>query len=182
MLGISAHVNWSNLPLRPIFLPLVTRLTFELAEVRHGFHNVIAGQPLVLAFPEATRPVGIELVLPSGETLRLKSDGTEGKAGQTFRYADTHAIGVYLLRALGTTRSEQNSYAVNCGSRRGRSGRKSSGRNCKSVSAASRWCSPRIPTISPAPLPCSARARACGACSSRWCWSAWCSRRFFPTG
>jgi hypothetical protein len=113
MLGISAHVNWSNLPLRPIFLPLVTRLTFELAELKHTFHNTIAGQPLMLPFPEAARPVGIELVPPSGETLRLKSEGTEGKVGQTFRYADTHAIGVYLLRVLGTTRPEQISYAVN---------------------------------------------------------------------
>jgi hypothetical protein len=113
MLGISAHVNWSNLPLRPIFLPLVTRLTFELAELKHTFHNAIAGQPLMLPFPEATRPVGIELVPPSGETLRLKSEGTEGKVGQTFCYADTHAIGVYLLRVLGTTHPEQISYAVN---------------------------------------------------------------------
>ncbi len=56
MLGISAHVNWSNLPLRPIFLPLVTRLTFELAEVKHSFHNAIAGQPLVLQFPRRRGP------------------------------------------------------------------------------------------------------------------------------
>jgi hypothetical protein len=113
MLGVSAHVNWSNLPLRPIFLPLVTRLTFELAEVKHSFHNAIAGQPLLLQLPAATQPVGIEVVPPDGETLRLKSEGTEGHLGQTFRYADTHAIGVYLLRVLGTTRPEQTSYAVN---------------------------------------------------------------------
>ena len=116
LLGVSAHVNWSNLPLRPIFLPLITRLTFELAEVKHSAHNAMAGQPLLLPFPDATAPVGVELVPPSGETLRLKSEGTEGKVGQTFRYADTHAIGIYLLRALGTTRPEQISYAVNADS------------------------------------------------------------------
>ena len=33
MFGARRHVNWSNLPLRPIFLPLMARLTFELAEV-----------------------------------------------------------------------------------------------------------------------------------------------------
>jgi hypothetical protein len=116
LLGVSVHVNWSNLPLRPIFLPLITRLTFELAEVRHNSHNAMASQPLVLPFPNATGPVGVELIPPSGETLRLKSEGTEGKVGQTFRYADTHAIGVYLLRVLGTTRPEQISYAVNADS------------------------------------------------------------------
>ena len=92
---------------------LRTRLTFELAEVKHSFHNAIAGQPLLLQLPAATQPVGIEVVPPDGETLRLKSEGAEGHLGQTFRYADTHAIGVYLLRVLGTTRPEQTSYAVN---------------------------------------------------------------------
>ena len=32
-LGTGVHVNWTNLPLRPIFLPLVSRLVFELAGV-----------------------------------------------------------------------------------------------------------------------------------------------------
>ncbi len=47
MLGASAQVNWSNLPLRTIFLPLVTQLTFDLADVGQTRANVIAGQPLV---------------------------------------------------------------------------------------------------------------------------------------
>ena len=35
-LGTGVHVNWTNLPLRPIFLPLVSRLVFELAGVEKG--------------------------------------------------------------------------------------------------------------------------------------------------
>jgi hypothetical protein len=113
MLGTSAHVNWSNLPLRPIFLPLVARLTFDLAEAEQTRHNVVAGQPLVLQFAEETRPVGVEVVPPSGETLRLKTEGQQGKPGQTFRYADTYAIGVYLLRLLDAVRPTQIAYSVN---------------------------------------------------------------------
>jgi len=113
MLGTSAHVNWSNLPLRPIFLPLVARLTFDLAEAEQTRHNVVAGQPLVLQFAEETRPVGVEVVPPSGGILRLKTEGQQGKPGQTFRYADTYAIGIYLLRLLDAVRPTQIAYSVN---------------------------------------------------------------------
>ena len=165
MFGATAHVNWSNFPLRPIFLPLMARLTFELAEVEQTFHNLIAGQPLVLQLPDQPLPVGVEVVPPSGETLRLKTEGVEGQVGQTFRYANTHEIGIYLLRLLNTVRSTPMAYAVNCDpdeadpakmSRedlQAASGpnaavvRRESGRSFQHVCAAR------------------ARARACGACS-----------------
>ena len=113
MLGTSAHVSWSNLPLRPIFLPLVSRLTFDLAEVEQTWRTAIAGQPLVLQFAEETQPLGVEVIPPSGETLRLKTEGKKGEPGQTFRYADTHDIGIYLLRLLDAARSTQIAYCVN---------------------------------------------------------------------
>ena len=31
LLGTALHVDWTNLPLKPLFLPLLTRLTFHLA-------------------------------------------------------------------------------------------------------------------------------------------------------
>lgn len=113
MYGSTVHVSWSNLPLRPIFLPLMARLTFELAEVERKYHNLIAGQPLLLQLPNETTPIGIEIIPPGGETLRLKTEGVEGKPGQTFRYANTHDVGIYLLRRLDTVRTATTAYAVN---------------------------------------------------------------------
>jgi hypothetical protein len=113
MFGISARTDWSNLPLRPIFLPLAARLTFELADVEQGYHSVIAGQPLVLTFPDRTSPIGVEVVPPSGETLRLKTTGVEGQSGQMFLYKDTHQIGVYLVRTLDAANSRSVPFAVN---------------------------------------------------------------------
>ncbi len=124
MLGASAHVDWSNLPLRPIFLPLVTQLTFDLAGIERANRNLIAGQPLVLvaqppsagsasgasssqpgaAVPQP--PVEVEVTRPGGETLRLP-------ASSEFRYADTHEIGIYVLRPLGAAAAGQTAYAVN---------------------------------------------------------------------
>ncbi len=143
MFGATVHVNWSNLPLRPIFLPLVARLTFDLAEAEQAVHNVIAGQPLVLRFPGELRPVGVEVVPPGGETLRLKTEddlqqsdvasksppiamgGRSAEAatsrevpnarrGQIFRYSNTYEIGIYLLRLLGAARPTPIAYSVNC--------------------------------------------------------------------
>ena len=113
LLGTSAHVNWSNLPLRPIFLPLLIRLTFELAAVQQTHPQVLAGAPLVLDLPGEQRPLGVEIQPPSGETIRLKTQPASGKPGQVFRYADTPDVGIYLLRLIDAARPTQIAYAVN---------------------------------------------------------------------
>ena len=118
-------MSWSNLPLRTIFLPLVTQLTFDLADVEQTRADVIAGQPLV--FNTVARPSSaaqsdeatggplatVEVVPPGGGTLRLSAAGENGKPARAFRYADTHEIGIYLLRQLGATPPRQIAYSVN---------------------------------------------------------------------
>ena len=129
MLGTSVHVNWSNLPLRPIFLPLVTGLTFDLAGVEQTRSSLIAGQPIVLhvaqppsaendgradtAQPGAAVPHSamVEVIPPSGETLRLPANGGGGLS--EFRYGNTHDIGIYRLRPLDAEHSRPIAYAVN---------------------------------------------------------------------
>jgi hypothetical protein len=128
MLGTSVQVNWSNLPLRTIFLPLITQLTFDLADVEQTRASVIAGQPLVFnavarpssaaATDEAASgpPVAIEIVPPGGGTLRRSAPAAKPQAAvgaDTFHYADTHEIGIYVLRQLGATPPRQIAYAVN---------------------------------------------------------------------
>jgi hypothetical protein len=121
MLGTSVQLGWSNLPLRTIFLPLVTQLTFDLADVEQTRANVIAGQPLVYgAGVSPARAAGtaaprdfVEVVRPGGEVLRLKADGEDGKSAGPFRYANTHDIGVYVLRQLAATPPRQIAYSVN---------------------------------------------------------------------
>ena len=54
MFGTGAHRDWSNLPLRPIFLPLLTRLTFDLAGAEAAQHQSLAGRAAGVA--PARRP------------------------------------------------------------------------------------------------------------------------------
>jgi hypothetical protein len=109
MLTTGAHVGWTNLPLRPIFLPLVLRLTFELSGAEQARHSVFAGAPLTLPL-QAPRPTGVEVQPPSGALLRLP---IEDRSATTFRFADTHDVGVYILRPLETRQSEEVAFSVN---------------------------------------------------------------------
>ena len=113
ILGTSAHVGWTNLPVRPIFLPLLARLTFDLAGAEQSRRQTLAGSPLVLELDRETRPVGVEVLPPSGATIRLSSEGRADETGQTFTYADTHDVGIYVLRPLDSADRKQIAYAVN---------------------------------------------------------------------
>lgn len=112
-LGTGAHVGWTNLPLRPLFLPLLVRLTFELAGTERSTHTALAGSPLVLHFNEEVRPIPIEVIPPSGTPYRLSSRDDENRQGQVFRYDDTHDVGFYLLRPLEGAKSKPVAFAVN---------------------------------------------------------------------
>jgi len=113
LLGTSVHVNWSNLPLRPIFLPLMTQLTFYLAEVEQTRRELIAGQPLVIPLADQPQPVAVEIVPPSGETLRLMTKSEGNAAGQTFRDTNTYQIGIYQLRLPDPSSPTRVAYSVN---------------------------------------------------------------------
>lgn len=113
MLGTSAQLAWTNLPLRPFFLPLIVRYTFELAGAEQTIHRTLAGSPIVLSFDEENHPITVEVVTPTGAQNRLPTKQEEGRRGQTFRYEDTFDVGVYTFRALDAVRPRQVAYSVN---------------------------------------------------------------------
>jgi hypothetical protein len=109
-LGTALQAEWTNLPLRPIFLPLVARLTFHLAGAEAARSQGLAGAPLVVPAGAMVENTEVEVVRPSGEVLRVPGPA---KAGEPFRYADTHDAGVYLLRSTDPSRPKQWAFAVN---------------------------------------------------------------------
>ncbi len=113
MLATSAHVGWSNLPVRPIFLPMLARLTFDLAGAEQARHQTLAGSPIILQLNEELQPVEIEIRPPSGAMIRQESEPLEGRPGQKFIYGDTHAVGIYTLQLRDTARPATIAYSVN---------------------------------------------------------------------
>jgi hypothetical protein len=130
MLGTGIHTGWSNLPRRPIFMPLATRLTFELAGTEPLRHETQAGMPLLFTLDGRTQPVNVEVRRPDGETIRLTTESSSRKGnapaedskaerargGQVLRYADTHAVGIYKLRTLDEVVPVETAMAVNADS------------------------------------------------------------------
>lgn len=112
LLGTSCHRAWTNLPMRPIFLPLITRLTFELCGATQARYEGLAGRPLVIPFDAQQRPVAVEIAPPSGETIR-KATQEASDATNVFRYADTYEIGIYTLRLLQAAGGREIAYAAN---------------------------------------------------------------------
>ena len=109
LLGTSAHVDWSNLPLRPIFLPMVAGLTFHLANAEATQPQLIAGTPIVSPWPAADNS-GIEVLRPTGEAIRLDNADASSAA---LRYDDTYDIGIYELHALHPALRRQTAIAMN---------------------------------------------------------------------
>jgi hypothetical protein len=105
--------GWSNFPLRPIFMPLLVRLTFDLSGAEETRRQVHAGAPITLQFEDQTQPAKVEVQRPPGETVRLDTTAEKGKKGQFFHYSDTHEIGVYTFKLLDPNRPAQIAYSVN---------------------------------------------------------------------
>jgi hypothetical protein len=105
--GTGMHMEWTNLPVKPLFLPLMTRLTFHLAGLEAERSQMRAGSPLTIPLQEGQVQGEVEVVRPSGEILRLRPEG------RTFRYADTYEPGVYEVRLSGSHQPRVIAFAVN---------------------------------------------------------------------
>ena len=114
LLGTGVVSPWTNLPLKPLFLPLFARLTFHLAGAEADRPPVLAGSPAVIPLGAGpARAKEVEIVRPSGEQIRIRPQEADGGA---LRYADTHDVGVYVfhLRGGAGPRAERNvALAVN---------------------------------------------------------------------
>jgi hypothetical protein len=115
LLGTGVHVDWTNLPLKPLFLPLLARLTLHLAGAETERTMRLAGAPVTLPLgrgkvhDQAGQPE-VEVVRPCGEVVRVR------KADQNadgWRYFDTHEAGVYLVRQVNRKPPKQMTFAVN---------------------------------------------------------------------
>jgi hypothetical protein len=110
ILGTAAQVDWTNLPVRPLFLPLMARLTFGFAGIDSERSQTIAGAPLLIPLLRAASAGELEVTNPGGDMVRIPVAKTEGRF---FRFADTYAIGTYLFRWLNTKEAKPFAYAVN---------------------------------------------------------------------
>jgi hypothetical protein len=111
-LGTTVQVDWTNLPVRNLFLPMIHQWVFYLSGVHQRQQQTEAGAPLVVGFSERI-PDSMEILLPSGATLRRPVEVSTDSGEARFTFDETHQPGIYLLRPQGLSRSRQRAFSVN---------------------------------------------------------------------
>lgn len=87
--------DWSNLPMRPFYLPLLQRLTVYLASTIFPPRNLDTGKPIAAFLPATDVDKKATLTLPDGDAVELKivRKGSLGVA----EFARTQRPGLYTL-------------------------------------------------------------------------------------
>jgi hypothetical protein len=106
----SCDLKWSNIALRPAFLPLLHRLAYHLASGFGERYNLTVGDKIVQSVrPEAaTSPASI--TDPAGQSFKVivKKDGAGGSE-PTVVFEDTTRAGIYALRTTESSARDANS-------------------------------------------------------------------------
>ncbi|MFT4688433.1 MAG: BatA domain-containing protein [Verrucomicrobiia bacterium] len=93
--SIPCDADWSNLPMRPFYVPLMQRLIMYLASDVLPPRNVKPGQKLVSFFPAGFAGQSLKLELPNGELESVIAEGVGRHS--LMEYADTLQPGIYIL-------------------------------------------------------------------------------------
>ncbi len=87
--------EWSNLPIRPFYLPMMQQLVTYLASKFDPPRNVHVGLPLIAALPAALDGKTMELTDPEGKKHKLTAKNQGGRALVSFD--NTRIPGLYLM-------------------------------------------------------------------------------------
>ena len=111
----AADSDWSNIPMRPFYLPLMQQLTTWLASGVHPPRNINVGENLTVIRPPAEAGQAATLTDPLGKTHQLPLKAVGGRSVAHFE--ETLAPGIYLVKlpddsinhyVVNTARTESN--------------------------------------------------------------------------
>jgi len=108
----AADADWSNLPMRPFFLPLLQRLSVYLASTVFPPRNLDVGKPIVTFLPGADAGKEAQVATPDGTTAKVKIV-KKGERG-VLEFGKTERPGLYTVTAPG---GEATHYVVNASRR-----------------------------------------------------------------
>jgi hypothetical protein len=96
---LPCDADWSNLPMRPFYLPLMQQLTTYLASSVYPPRNVEVGKPLTAFLPVADSGKKAVLTDPDNRAWELVAANRGSRA--VVEFAKTQKPGLYLLDAPG---------------------------------------------------------------------------------
>jgi hypothetical protein len=95
--AIPVDADWSNLPMRPFYLPLMQRLSIYLASTVFPPRNLDVGKPLVAFLPVSDAGKNAALVLPDGSNREVPV--TKRRERGVVEFDQTQQPGLYTLTA-----------------------------------------------------------------------------------
>lgn len=106
--AVPCDADWSNLPMRPFYLPMMQRLAIYLASTVFPPRNLDVSKPLVAFLPPADAGKKASLALPDGSSREVPVV-KKGERG-VVEFAKTQQPGLYTLTSPGGT---QTHFVVN---------------------------------------------------------------------
>ncbi len=110
--AVPCDADWSNLPMRPFYLPLMQRLCVYLASTVFPPRNLDVGKPIVSFLPSADAGKKAMLAKPDGTSIEM-TIAKKGERG-VVEFAKTQQPGLYTLTSPGGTVTH---YVVNASRR-----------------------------------------------------------------
>ncbi len=95
--AVPCDADWSNIPMRPFYLPMMQRLSIYLASTVFPPRNLDVGKPLVAFLPVADAGKKGSLVLPDGNSREVQVV-KKGERG-VVEYGQTQQPGLYTLNS-----------------------------------------------------------------------------------
>ena len=91
----ACDADWSDLPMRPVYLPLMQQLVVSMASQVAPPQNIATGEPIVAVFRDTSSDVPLSLTTPEGGRLTVSLQDQGGRS--VARFLDTQRPGVYTL-------------------------------------------------------------------------------------
>ncbi|MGB8166178.1 MAG: CARDB domain-containing protein, partial [Chthoniobacteraceae bacterium] len=110
--AVPCDADWSNLPMRPFYLPLMQRLCVYLASTVFPPRNLDVGKPIVSFLPSADAGKKAVLAKPDGVSVEV-AIAKKGERG-VVEFANTQQPGLYTLNSPSGTATH---YVVNASRR-----------------------------------------------------------------
>jgi hypothetical protein len=104
----SADARWSQLPLKPSFVPLLYTLAGHAGQGTGTKRNLKLGEPITTILPIADADHNVTLTLPDGKTISQKATTTP--QGVTVQFPPVETAGIYHLKVDGS--SDTDTFAV----------------------------------------------------------------------
>lgn len=103
--------DWTNMPVRPVYLPLVHQIVRCIASRQQHLASFLVGEPVRYTFPPTEKKVEVAVTDPAGRAFEAKVEPAGGAITATF--INTLTPGIYNA-AIRTSAGKQGEYfAVN---------------------------------------------------------------------